>query len=98
MSQKVKNPNYKGKWKTPWIDNPGNECMHLNTLANDMKFCHTIRNSFWSPALSLSLSSEFEDDPDLYVLRPTKYVGIEIWQVRIVVWTSIMLSFHNLWS
>ena len=22
-SQKIKNPNYKGKWKTPWIDNPG---------------------------------------------------------------------------
>lgn len=21
--QKIKNPNYKGKWKTPWIDNPG---------------------------------------------------------------------------
>ncbi|PHT24710.1 Calreticulin [Capsicum baccatum] len=45
--KKVKNPNYKGKWKTPWIDNP-----------------------------------EIEDDPDLYVLRPTKYVGIEIWQAE----------------
>jgi hypothetical protein len=22
-SQKIKNPNYKGKWKIPWIDNPG---------------------------------------------------------------------------
>jgi hypothetical protein len=21
--QKIKNPNYKGKWKIPWIDNPG---------------------------------------------------------------------------
>ncbi|KAI8008215.1 Calreticulin-3 [Camellia lanceoleosa] len=20
--KKIKNPNYKGKWKTPWIDNP----------------------------------------------------------------------------
>lgn len=26
--------------------------------------------------------TEFEDDPDLYVLRPIKYVGIEVWQVR----------------
>ncbi|KAK4353562.1 hypothetical protein RND71_025756 [Anisodus tanguticus] len=26
---------------------------------------------------------EFEDDPDLYVLRPIKYVGIEVWQVVI---------------
>lgn len=26
-------------------------------------------------------SAEFEDDPDLYVLKPIKYVGIEVWQV-----------------
>lgn len=25
--------------------------------------------------------AEFEDDPDLYVLKPIKYVGIEVWQV-----------------
>lgn len=25
--------------------------------------------------------AEFEDDPDLYVLKPVKYVGIEVWQV-----------------
>lgn len=30
----------------------------------------------------LILPAEFEDDPDLYVLRPIKYVGIEVWQVR----------------
>ncbi|XP_028085979.1 calreticulin-3-like [Camellia sinensis] len=46
---KIKNPNYKGKWKTPWIDNP-----------------------------------EFEDDPHLYVLKPIKYVGVEVWQVRLL--------------
>uniref|UniRef100_A0A7N2QZ98 DNA polymerase epsilon,catalytic subunit A thumb domain-containing protein n=1 Tax=Quercus lobata TaxID=97700 RepID=A0A7N2QZ98_QUELO len=45
--KKIKNPNYKGKWKTPWIDNP-----------------------------------ESEDDPDVYVLKPIKYVGIEVWQVK----------------
>ncbi|CAH8251425.1 unnamed protein product [Arabidopsis lyrata] len=45
--QRIKNPNYKGKWKNPWIDNP-----------------------------------EFEDDPDLYVLKPIKYAGIEVWQVK----------------
>lgn len=32
-----------------------------------------------SPCL---LSAEFEDDPDLYVWKPIKYVGIEVWQVR----------------
>ncbi|KAI7983822.1 Calreticulin-3 [Camellia lanceoleosa] len=46
-NEKIKNPNYKGKWKTPWIDNP-----------------------------------EFEDDPHLYVLKPIKYVGIEVWQIE----------------
>ncbi|KAJ6833648.1 calreticulin-3-like [Iris pallida] len=25
---------------------------------------------------------EFEDDPDLYVMKPLKYVGIEVWQVK----------------
>lgn len=25
---------------------------------------------------------EFEDDPDFYVLKPIKYVGIEVWQVK----------------
>ncbi|KAF3571055.1 hypothetical protein F2Q69_00060489 [Brassica cretica] len=25
---------------------------------------------------------EFEDDPDLYVLKPIKYIGIEVWQVK----------------
>ncbi|RXI00822.1 hypothetical protein DVH24_001056 [Malus domestica] len=25
---------------------------------------------------------EFEDDPDLYVLKPIKYVGIEVWQAE----------------
>uniref|UniRef100_A0A0D9V8X8 Calreticulin n=1 Tax=Leersia perrieri TaxID=77586 RepID=A0A0D9V8X8_9ORYZ len=25
---------------------------------------------------------EFEDDPDLYVLKPLKYIGIEVWQVK----------------
>ncbi|KAF3329421.1 calreticulin-3-like isoform X1 [Carex littledalei] len=25
---------------------------------------------------------EFEDDPDLYVLKPLRYIGIEVWQVK----------------
>lgn len=31
--------------------------------------------------LFFHFSVEFEDDPDLYVLKPIKYVGIEVWQV-----------------
>jgi hypothetical protein len=30
--QKIKNPNYKGKWKIPWIDNPGNEIRKTNII------------------------------------------------------------------
>ncbi|KAI8000501.1 Calreticulin-3 [Camellia lanceoleosa] len=26
--------------------------------------------------------TEFEDDPHLYVLKPIKYVGIEVWQIE----------------
>jgi hypothetical protein len=29
--------------------------------------------------------AEFEDDPDLYVLKPIKYVGVEVWQVCVSV-------------
>lgn len=35
----------------------------------------------WSFFISFYFSAEFEDDPDLYVLKPIKYVGIEVWQV-----------------
>ena len=34
----------------------------------------------WDYAVTFA---EFEDDPDLYVLKPIKYVGIEVWQVRL---------------
>lgn len=33
--------------------------------------------------LTFMFSSEFEDDPDLYVLKPLKYIGIEVWQVMV---------------
>ncbi|CAH2038572.1 unnamed protein product [Thlaspi arvense] len=28
------------------------------------------------------IQAKFEDDPDLYVLKPIKYAGIEVWQVK----------------
>lgn len=37
-----------------------------------MQVCLTFFSSLWA---------EFEDDPELYVLKPLKYVGIEVWQV-----------------
>lgn len=39
--------------------------------------------------------AEFEDDPDLYVLRPIKYVGIEVWQVCVCVFVCIFLPFFS---
>lgn len=35
VRQKIKNPNYKGKWKTPWIDNPG-KFVYLATLCGSI--------------------------------------------------------------
>jgi hypothetical protein len=34
-----------------------------------------------NPTLIELSFAEFEDDPDLYVLKPLQYVGIEVWQV-----------------
>jgi hypothetical protein len=35
--QKIKNPNYKGKWKIPWIDNPGKE-MRITDVHSALDF------------------------------------------------------------
>jgi hypothetical protein len=29
--------------------------------------------------------ADFEDDPDLYVLKLLKYIGIEVWQVNVFI-------------
>ena len=44
--------------------------------------------------------AEFEDDPDLYVMKPIKYVGIEVWQVGVMICSSgvqqtSLLGKHN---
>lgn len=36
------------------------------------------------------IPAEFEDDPDLYVLKPIKYVGIEVWQVYIYIFFCLL--------
>jgi hypothetical protein len=41
--------------------------------------------------------SEFEDDPDLYVLKPLQYVGIEVWQVANIVVDQTFVLHHNSW-
>lgn len=41
-------------------------------------------------------SAEFEDDPDLYVLKPIKYVGIEVWQVGKIINLGDLVAFSSL--
>lgn len=36
--QRIKNPNYKGKWKTPWIDNPGKQINILVLYVYSVKY------------------------------------------------------------
>ncbi|KAG1363698.1 putative Calreticulin-3 [Cocos nucifera] len=72
--KRIKNPNYKGKWKIPWIDNPETSGIPMLQHADVLKFVILCHRFF--------PSSEFEDDPDLYVLKPIKYVAIEVWQVK----------------
>ncbi|KAL0884613.1 hypothetical protein Bca101_008594 [Brassica carinata] len=40
-------------------------------------------NGLWEPPMIPNPAyKEFEDDPDLYVLKPIRYAGIEVWQVK----------------
>jgi hypothetical protein len=39
--------------------------------------------------VNCSTFAEFEDDPDLYVLKPLKYIGIEVWQVSYVLYSGL---------
>ena len=39
--------------------------------------------------------AEFEDDPDLYILKPLQYVGIEVWQVPNIIVGQTRVPHHN---
>ncbi|XVE84481.1 hypothetical protein DITRI_Ditri17bG0017000 [Diplodiscus trichospermus] len=54
-----------GIWKPPKIPNPA------------YKGPWKCNGKWKTPWID---NPEFEDDPDLYVLKPIKYVGIEVWQ------------------
>ena len=41
------------------------------------------------------MMAEFEDDPDLYVLKPVKYVGIEVWQVGFLPQLDCIVGLSN---
>ncbi|KAJ6419070.1 hypothetical protein OIU84_029222 [Salix udensis] len=61
-----------GIWRPPKIPNPA--------YKGPWKRKHLTKNGAGS--MFRFLKPEFEDDPDLYVLKPIKYVGIEVWQVK----------------
>ncbi|KAH0866570.1 hypothetical protein HID58_083781 [Brassica napus] len=69
---KIPNPAYKGSWKAKKIKNPNYKGKWKNPWIDNPGI---LRFSFL-------FSSEFEDDPDLYVLKPIRYAGIEVWQVK----------------
>ncbi|PQQ17007.1 calreticulin-3 [Prunus yedoensis var. nudiflora] len=77
---KIPNPAYKGPWKPKKIKNPtireSGRLLGLITQVSRFPLWFKEHLPF------SSVPAEFEDDPDLYVLKPIKYVGIEVWQVK----------------
>lgn len=41
--QRIKNPNYQGKWKTPWVDNPGIVTFLRSLHLRAPPTCRTVR-------------------------------------------------------
>ncbi|KAJ6743930.1 CALRETICULIN AND CALNEXIN [Salix purpurea] len=64
-----------GLWKSPKIPNPAYKgpWKHKRIKNPDYKGKWKI------PYID---NPEFEDDPDLYVLKPIKYIGIDVWQIE----------------
>ncbi|KAG5387412.1 hypothetical protein IGI04_038882 [Brassica rapa subsp. trilocularis] len=69
---KIPNPAYKGSWKAKKIKNPEYKGKWKNPWIDNPGILSFL----------FLFSSEFEDDPDLYVLKPIRYAGIEVWQVK----------------
>lgn len=81
--QKIKNPNYQGKWKAPKIDNPGDTLLSFSQMilicwGNFFFYCISLVQCMKN---NLTFVIDYKDDPDLYVFPDLKYVAIELWQV-----------------
>ncbi|WVZ05426.1 hypothetical protein V8G54_018772 [Vigna mungo] len=64
-----------GKWKPPKIPNPAYRGPWKRKKIKNPNY----KGKWKTPWID---NPEFEDDPDLYVLKPIQYVGIEVWQVK----------------
>ncbi|KAJ9178519.1 hypothetical protein P3X46_010397 [Hevea brasiliensis] len=65
-----------GIWKPPKIPNPAYKGPWKRKKIRNPNYKGKWKKTTWID------NPEFEDDPDLYVLKPLKYVGIEVWQVK----------------
>ncbi|PHT26426.1 Calreticulin-3 [Capsicum baccatum] len=64
-----------GIWRPPKVPNPAYKGPRKRKKVKNPNY----KGKWKTPWID---NPEFEDDPDLYVLRPTKYVGIKIWQAE----------------
>lgn len=64
-----------GIWKPPKVPNPSYKGPWKRKKIKNPNY----KGKWRTPWIH---NPEFEDDPDLYVLKPIKYVGIEVWQVK----------------
>ncbi|KAK1267245.1 Calreticulin-3 [Acorus gramineus] len=64
-----------GKWKPPKKPNPKYKGPWKPKRIKNPNY----QGKWKTPWID---NPEFEDDPDLYVMKPIKYVGIEVWQVK----------------
>ncbi|VFQ72477.1 unnamed protein product [Cuscuta campestris] len=64
-----------GTWRPPKVPNPEYKGPSKRKKIKNPNY----KGKWRTPWID---NPEFEDDPDLYVLKPVKYVGIEVWQVK----------------
>ncbi|KAI6684347.1 hypothetical protein NL676_030260 [Syzygium grande] len=64
-----------GLWKPPKVPNPAFKGPWKRKKIKNPNY----KGKWKIPWID---NPEFEDDPDLYVMKPIKYVGIEVWQVK----------------
>lgn len=88
---KAKEPTYwdedeDGIWKAPMIPNPAYKGPWKPKKIKNPNY----KGKWKTPWID---NPEFEDDLDLYVLKPIKYIGIEVWQVKAgSVFDNILIS------